>query len=107
MKHQLQQKIQQEYKTATTTQPTMQNLLNTILVLGQKFENLESELNVAKNMRMELSNKIDKPHQYQWKTCIAYDSINRNRNENQVKIMKKTKNVLTCNTKFFKKEEIK
>ena len=63
MKHQLQQKIQQEYKNATTTQPTMQNLLNTILVLGQKFETLESELNVAKNMRTQLSNEIDKFHQ--------------------------------------------
>ena len=63
MKHQLQQKIQQEYKNATNTQPTMQNLLNTILVLGQKFETLESELNVAKNMRTQLSNEIDKLHQ--------------------------------------------
>ena len=63
MKHQLQQKIQQEYKNATNTQPTMQNLLNTILVLGQKFETLEGELNVAKNMRTQLSNEIDKFHQ--------------------------------------------
>ena len=57
MKYQLQQKIQQEYKNATNTQPTMQNFLITILVLGQKCETLESELNVAKNMRTQLSKK--------------------------------------------------
>ena len=85
----------------------MQSFLNRILALEQKVEILDGELSLTKNMRTLLSNEIDKLHQYQCRTCIAIEGLNKNRNENQDYIIKKTEKVLTCNIEFSKKEEIK
>ena len=74
-----QQRIHQE--VATTSSPSLEELLKRIETLEDKVAELESELIVSKNGNKQLSQEVDDLHQYQRRACIILDGITPSEHE--------------------------
>ena len=97
-----QQRTHQE--AATTSSPTLEELLKKIGKLEDKVAELESELIVTRNVNELLSQEVDDLQQYQRRACVTLDGITPSEHETTEEITKKTKNVMLKNLNFSEKE---
>ena len=87
-----QQRTHQE--AATTSSPTLEELLKKIGKLEDKVAELESELIVTRNVNELLSQEVDDLQQYQRRACVILDDITPSGHEATEEITKKAKIVL-------------
>ena len=89
---------------ATTSGPSVEELLKRIESLEDKVAELESELIVSKNVNTLLSQEVHDLHQYQRRACIILDGITPNEHETADEITRKAKNVMVKNLNFSEEE---
>ena len=97
-----QQRTHQE--SATTSRPTLEELLKRIEKLEDKVAELQSELIVTKNVNKLLSQEVDNLQHYQRRTCVILDGITPSEHETTEEITKKAKNVMIKNRNFSEEE---
>ena len=99
-----QQRTHQE--VATTSSPSLEELLKRIESLEDKVTKLESELLVSKNDNKLLSQEVDDLHQYQRREYIILDGITPSEHETTEEITRKAKNVMVKNLNFSEEEVV-
>ena len=97
-----QQRTHQE--AATTSSPSLEELLKRIEKLEHKVAELESELAVTKKVNRLLSQEVDDIQQYQRRACEILDGITPSEHETTQEITKKVKNVMVKNLNFSEEE---
>ena len=97
-----QQQTHQE--AATTSSPSLEELLKRIEKLEDKVAELESKLIVTKNVNKLLSQAVDDLQQYQRKACVILDGITPSEHETMEEITKKAKNAMVKNQNFSEEE---
>ena len=97
-----QQRTHQE--SATTSRPTLEELLKRTEKLEDKVAELESELIVTRNVNKLLSREVDDLQQYQRRACVILDGITPSEHETTEEITKKVKNVMVKNLNFSEEE---
>ena len=85
---------------ATTSSPSLEELLKRIESLEDKVAELESELIASKNANKLLSQEVDDHHQYQRRECIILDGITPSEHETAKEITRKANNVMVKNLNF-------
>ena len=76
---------------ATTSSPSLEELLKRIESLEDQVVELESELIVSKNLNKLLSQEVDDLPQYQRRAGIILDGINPSEHETTEEIARRTK----------------
>ena len=97
-----QQRKHQE--AATTSSPTLEELLKKIGKLEDKVAELESELIVTRNVNELLSQEVDDLQQHQRRASVTLDRITPSEHETTEEITKKAKNVMVKNLNFSEEE---
>ena len=97
-----QQQTHQE--AATTSSPSLAELLKRIEKLEDKVAELERELIVTRNVNKLLSQEVDDLQQYQRRACVILDGITPSEHETTEQITKKAKNVMVKNLNFSEEE---
>ena len=92
----------EETSTSTNNDNNSSNLqlLERILALETRIEELESHLEVTKRVNSMLSQEVDDLQQYQRRACIVVDGISTSPEETADQMRTKVKNVLTRNLGF-------
>ena len=97
-----QQQTHQE--AATTSSPSLAELLKRIEKSEGKVAELESELIVMRNVNKLLSQEVDDLQQYQRRACVILDGTTTSEHETTKEITKKAKNVMVKNLNFSEEE---
>ena len=94
---------QTNQEAATTSTPSLEELLKQIESLGDKVAELKSELIVTKNVNKLLSQEVDNLHQYQRRASVILDDITQVSITTK-EITRKAKNVMVKNLNFSEEE---
>ena len=95
---------QTHHEAATTSSPSLEELLKRIEKSEDKVAELESELIVMRNVNKLLSQEVDDLQQYQRRACVILDGITPSEHETTEEITKKAKNVMVKNLFFQRKK---